>query len=98
MTKKPEKYESAWVDPDDAPEWSDDAFDRAEVAVSGEVIKPAEGTLMRRRGRPKLDAPKRQVSVRLDPDVLQGLRGLGAGWQGEMNSALREWLERRRRA
>ncbi len=26
MTKKPEKIESAWVDPDDAPEWPDDAF------------------------------------------------------------------------
>ncbi|PKR87381.1 hypothetical protein CXZ10_20255 [Pleomorphomonas diazotrophica] len=96
MTKRPEKFESAWVDPDDAPEWSDDAFARAEVAVGGEVVKPAEGTLTRRRGRPKLDAPKRQISVRLDADVLQGLRGLGAGWQGEMNRALREWLERRR--
>ncbi len=96
MTNKPEKFESTWVDPDDAPAWPDEAFDRAEVAVGGEVIKPATGTLTRRRGRPKLDAPKKQVSVRLDPDVLDGLRGLGAGWQGEMNRALREWLVRRR--
>ena len=96
MTKKPEKSDSTWVDPDDAPAWSDDAFARAAVTVGGEVIKPAEGTLTRGRGRPKLDAPKRQVSVRLDPDVLQGLRGLGTGWQSEMNRALREWLERRR--
>lgn len=96
MTKKPEKIETARVDPDDASVWSDEAFDRAEVAVGGEVIKPATGTLTRRRGRPKLDAPKQQISVRLDPDVLDGLRGLGAGWQGEMNRALREWLIRRR--
>ena len=96
MTKKPEKSASTWVDPDDAPVWSDDAFARAEVAVGGEVIKPAQGTLTRRRGRPKVDAPKQQISVRLDADVLDGLRGLGTGWQGEMNRALREWLERRR--
>jgi uncharacterized protein (DUF4415 family) len=96
MTKKPEKSVSTWVDPDDAPAWSDDAFSRAEVAIGGEVIKPAQGTLTRRRGRPKVDAPKQQISVRLDADVLDGLRGLGAGWQGEMNRALREWLDRRR--
>lgn len=96
MTKKPEKFDSTWVDPDDAPEWADDAFARAEVAVGDKVIKAAEGTLTRRRGRPKLDAPKQQVSVRLDADVLHGLRDLGTGWQSEMNRALREWLERRR--
>ena len=49
MARKPEKLESAWVAPDDAPEWSDDALARAEVAVGGKVIEPAEGTLARGR-------------------------------------------------
>lgn len=96
MTRKPEKSVTTSTDADEAPEWSDEAFARAELAVGGEVIRPAAGTLTRPRGRPKVAAPKQQVSVRLDPDVLDGLRGLGAGWQGEMNRALREWLDRRR--
>lgn len=91
MTAKPAKSESAWVDPDDAPEWSDEMFDRAELAENGKVLRAATGTV-RGRGRPRVEAPKRQVSVRLDQDVLTGLKNLGPGWQGRMNEALREWL------
>lgn len=91
MIAKPAKSESAWVDPDDAPEWSDEMFDRAELAEAGEILRTATGTV-RGRGRPRVEAPKRQVSVRLDQDVLTGLKNLGPGWQGRMNDALREWL------
>ena len=35
--------ESSWVDPDDAPEWTDEMFDRAEIRIGDTVI---------RRGRP----------------------------------------------
>jgi hypothetical protein len=34
-----------FTDPDDAPEWPDEAFDRAEVRHGDEMIKPATGTL-----------------------------------------------------
>jgi uncharacterized protein (DUF4415 family) len=73
-------------------------LERAEVAVGGKIVKPAKGTLTRPRGRPKLDRPKEQVSVRFDPDVLDAFRKTGSGWQGRMNEALRDWLERRKRA
>lgn len=94
MNVKPGKSASAWIDPDDAPPWADDVFDRAEYAIGGKVIRPATGTLTK-VGRPKSAAPKQQVSVRLDQDVLAGLRALGPGWQGRMNAALREWLAKR---
>ena len=94
MSGKPEKSASAWVDSDDAPEWSDAQFSRAELAEGGKVLRPATGTV-RGRGRPRVEAPKRQVSVRLDQDVLAGLKSTGPGWQGRMNEALREWLARR---
>ena len=42
---KPKKPEAAFVDPDDAPEWTDDQLDRAEFAIDGKVIRPAQGTL-----------------------------------------------------
>lgn len=46
------------------------------------------------RGRPKAEDPKQQVTVRLDQDVLARLRATGPGWQGRLNEAVREWLER----
>jgi uncharacterized protein (DUF4415 family) len=45
-----------------------------------------------RRGRPKLENPKRAVKLRLDPDVIEGFRALGSGWQSRINEALRDAL------
>ena len=47
-----------------------------------------------RRGRPKLEKPKRQVTLRLDAEVVEGLRATGPGWQTRANAALAEWLAR----
>jgi uncharacterized protein (DUF4415 family) len=43
-------------------------------------------------GRPRSDAPKEQISVRLDPDVLAKLREAGPGWQSQINALLRSAL------
>jgi len=48
----------------------------------------------RRRGRPRVPNPKRQVTLRLDGDVIDGMRALGDGWQVKANAALKEWLEK----
>jgi uncharacterized protein (DUF4415 family) len=93
MTGKRAKSESTWVDPDDAPAWPDEAFDRAEMAKGGKVIREASGTLTRPRGRPRSETPKQQVSLRLDQDVLEGIKATGAGWQRRVNDALRAWLK-----
>lgn len=54
------------------------------------MIRPATGTLAR-IGRPSLgEAAKRQVTLRLDPDVIDRFREGGPGWQGRMNAALRK--------
>jgi uncharacterized protein (DUF4415 family) len=53
------------------------------------VIRPAQGTLTR-RGRPKLERPKRQVTVRLDSDLVDKLRNTGPGWQSRINAILRK--------
>jgi uncharacterized protein (DUF4415 family) len=52
--------------------------------------------LHRKRGRPKSETPKRQVTLRLDRDVVAGLRASGRGWQTRVNTALRNWLKRQR--
>lgn len=83
---------TAWTDPDDAPEWKDEAFERAALWDGDKLVRPATGTLTR-RGRPKLETPKRQVTLRLDQDVVDGFRETGPGWQGRINDALRKALK-----
>ncbi len=53
MPAKKRSSKRAWADPDDAPEWNQDQFKRAEIAVGGKVVQPAQGTLASTRGRPK---------------------------------------------
>ena len=89
MPKKDSSTKAPWVDPDDAPAWTAETFARAAIIKGGDVVRPASGTLTR-RGRPKLDDPKRRVTLRVDPDVLEAFKADGAGWQSRMNSALRK--------
>jgi len=77
-----------WVDPDDGPEWSEEHFQRAAFYRKGKLIRPATGTYTK-PGRPKLANPKRQVTLRLDGDVLDSFRKTGPGWQSRINDILR---------
>ncbi len=38
-------------------------------------------------------SPKRAISLRVDPDVLEWFRAQGAGWQTLMNAVLRAYKE-----
>ena len=81
---------SDWVDPDDAPELTAEFFERAEIREGGKVIRPATGTLTR-MGRPPVgNTSKKQVTLRLDPDVIAAFRASGPGWQARINAALRK--------
>lgn len=92
MPKKLKKSSPNWVDPDDAPSWTKAMLERAEVSVAGKVIRPAKGTLTK-RGRPKIETPKVQVSVRLDPKVLAELKRHGDKWQVTLNDILIKWAK-----
>ena len=87
MSASRQDTESAWRDPDDAPELDDKWFDEADLSEGGRLI---------RRGRPR--APNRKVSttIRFDKDVVEAFRAGGEGWQTRMNDALRQWLSQRR--
>ena len=69
-------------------------LDTAEFSIGGKVIRPAMGYLGPNgvlRGRPPLRGrAKEQVTLRLDPDVIERFREGGPGWQGRMNEALRK--------
>ena len=85
MTAKSAVGSPEWVDPDDAPELTDELLSDAEVFEGDTFVR-------RGRGRPKSDAVKEQISVRLDPDVLAALRAAGPGWQSQINVLLRQGL------
>ncbi len=81
---------TGWDD-DDLPEWTDEQFARAEFSIAGAVIRPANGTLTK-TGRPVSENPKKQVTLRLDPDVIEKFRATGKGWQSRINAELRKAL------
>ncbi len=88
MNAKHAKSGTVWVDPDDAPEWTDAMLDRAELADGGKVLRPAGGTVSRGRGRPPVEQPKERVTIRLDADLLNRIRSTGRGWQTRMQEVL----------
>lgn len=89
MTESSDATPHGWIDPDEADEWCDDVLARAELRNGDRILRPASGTLTR-RGRPPLDNPKRQVTLRLDGDLLDRLRATGPGWQSRINDLLRK--------
>ena len=90
MIEKIANLPNDWDD-DDLPEWSDDQFDRARFSLTGKVVREAVGTLTR-PGRPLSETPKKQVTLRLDPDVVEKFRATGKGWQSRINAELRKAL------
>ncbi len=97
MPAKKRVSKRVWADPDDAPQWTKEQFDRAEFAVGGKVVRPAQGTLTRPRGRPKKIDAKVHIHIRLSPTVLDHFRAGGPGWQTRIDEILRKWVNRRRK-
>lgn len=92
MPKKESGLNTTWTDPDDAPEWDEADFRKAEFKIGDKLVRPATGTYAK-RGRPRLDKPKQLVTLRLDPDVLARLRESGPGWQSKVNEILKKAAE-----
>lgn len=84
MNGKKRATPTDWVDPDDAPELTDEFFVRADEFAGDKLV---------RRGRPKAEATKLSLTVRYDADVVEAFRATGKGWQTRMNAALRDWLK-----
>lgn len=91
MSKKQKPLE--WVDPDDAPAWTAQDFEKAEYRFGDTPVTRTQAraeVAKRGPGRPKSDAAKVAVKLRLDPDLLAVLRATGDGWQTRVNRILRE--------
>ena len=74
-------------DPDN-PEITDEQV--IQMKPFGEVFPHLSDLIRRGRGRPAVAKPRKQVSLRLDPDVIEKFKATGKGWQGRINEVLKQ--------
>ncbi len=73
-------------DPDN-PEWTEQDFKNARPFA--EVFPELMESIRRSRGRPAVPRPKQQISLRLDPEVIDKFKATGKGWQARINEVLK---------
>jgi len=57
-----------------------------------------DGTKLIRRGRPKLENPRKLLSLRLPPEIISRWKASGPKWQTRMAEVLERSTPRRRRS
>jgi uncharacterized protein (DUF4415 family) len=72
----------------DAPEATDEQLRQAKPFA--EAFPDLAESIKRARGRPAIEQPRRQLSIRLDPDIIEHYKATGKGWQSRMNDDLRK--------
>jgi uncharacterized protein (DUF4415 family) len=98
MNVKLKNIPSKWVDPDDAPELTDEDLARAVWRIGGTVVSEKEGReafAKKLRGRPTgsvSKSPKKLTTIRLSAEVIDQFKAAGAGWQTKIDLALKDWL------
>ena len=80
------------IDDPDNPELTADDF--AKMRPAAEVLPPEALSAFKRVRGPQKAPTKRQVTLRLDEDVLAFFKADGAGWQSRINEALRRTARR----
>jgi len=68
---------------DEAPEITDRWVAEADLRKGNKLI---------RRGRPKLENPKKLLSIRVSPSVIAAWRATGDGWQTRMAKVLEKTM------
>jgi len=91
-TDEEEALIQAGIDADpDNPELTPEEL--ANLRPLREIFPELAESIRRARGRPSQEVHKRQLTVRLDADIVEALKKGGAGWQTRMNAALRRELD-----
>jgi uncharacterized protein (DUF4415 family) len=94
-------YSNRPIDDPDNPEWTEEMFRKARpMSEFPEMLKgllEASENLRaqkRERGRPPLEHPKVQVTLRLDEEVVNSFKEDGPGWQGRINEELKKTVRK----
>lgn len=76
------------LDADDAPELTEEVLAKAK---RGRDVLPEYilAQFPRSRGRPRSPSPKKQLTLRLDEEIVDYFKAGGEGWQSRINAALR---------
>ena len=74
---------------------AEDAAIAAGIAQDPDTYEPSalELGMMRRPGRPLGSGTKKQITLRLDADVVDKFKASGSGWQTRINDALKSWMQ-----
>ena len=97
MSAKEKSMNPSWIDPDDAPELTEEIAARAQISIGGKVIREATGTLTK-AGRPPIgDQPKQQITLRLPREVIAQFKSEGPGWQTRISDVLERHVQKQRR-
>jgi uncharacterized protein (DUF4415 family) len=86
------KIQSAIDNDPDNPELTDEDLARmrpAQEVLPREFFESIED-MRRARGRPKIDAPKVAVTLRLEPEVLEKFKAKGKDWRNAMAEELKK--------
>jgi len=89
MNAKQKKSERTSPRSDDLPEITDEWLARADLY---------DGKKLVRRGRPRLENPRKLLSLRLEPQVIEKWKASGPGWQTRMAKVLAQSAPKSRRS
>lgn len=78
--------EQDWNDVD-SPELTDEQMATAQPFA--EAYPDLAESIRRSRGRPPVETPRQQISIRLEPDVVAKFKATGKGWQSRINDILK---------
>jgi len=70
----------------DAPEATNEQL--AKARPFAEAFPDLAESIKRARGRPKVEAPKEAVTLRLDPETLARFKATGRNWRARMSEVL----------
>ena len=91
MNVKSQDSPKPWVDPDDAPELTQDFFEQGEWKIGDQPVSAQAGAAALRealsRGRPKAQSTKQALTVRYDAEVIAAFMFIGKGWQTRLTSS-----------
>jgi uncharacterized protein (DUF4415 family) len=62
---------------------------------ASDVLPKEVLSVLPKRGRPRKKNPKKQVTLRLDPEILSFFKTQGTGWQTAINAVLKDHIKGR---
>jgi uncharacterized protein (DUF4415 family) len=97
MPGKLQNTPTEWIDPDDAPELTDEFFEKATPMIGGrEVTFEEYRRAVKDSGptnSPPYDDSKVAFVFHVDADIFAAFAATGDEWEARMNDALREWMK-----